>query len=564
MAPFQSVWGESHEDPLSKIGPLLRKELREAREARQQEVILGPDEEASETNLIKVIVVMDTDHLEPLPESLVDELEERVEALGGHIGDHAYNNVQAWIALDKREELAEWSEIRAIRKPIKPTINSITSQGVGIIGAPDWHSSGLTGRGVKVGVLDVGFQGYSSLLGTELPASTTLKVFGSESGPHGTACAEIVHDVAPEAELFLAAFYDVDVDFHNAVSWLVSQKVDVITSSVAMNLLFVCSIYYEMLRYDADYAENQLSNLIRVMEQVDNRASSAVSQGITWSQAAGNWAYMKWRQHFNDPDHDYWLNFTPQEEHNQILNVGYGREVYVLLKWGYDAEGTTRVPCYDDYDLQVVDESGRLVASSSIRQGSYPIPIEACKFTTAYGKKYFVRVAQMQATPQRILLLLGVDGMAGFNHYDSDQTVLLTPPGFNPDVITVGAVPYYEPDSIEWYSSRGPAHRGAIKPDLVAPVDVYTASYGGWGFAGTSAAAPHVGGVCALVKQAYPGWSPRQIKSYLESNAIDLGPPGKDNTFGSGLVSLSSDSGGNGGGDSGGNGGSGGGGGGGG
>ena len=195
------------------------------------------------------------------------------------------------------------------------------------------------------------------------------------------------------------------------------------------------------------------------------------------------------------------------------------------------------MPCYDDYDLQVVDGSGRLVASSSIRQGSFPIPIEACKFTTAYGSKYYVRVGQMQATPQRILLLLGVDGMAAFKHYDSDQTVCLTPPGFNPDVITVGAVPYGNPGVIEPYSSAGPAHYGVIKPDLVAPDGVSTASW--TSFWGTSAAAPHVGGVCALVKQVYSNWSPRQIKGFLEKHAMDLGPAGKDNTYGSGLVSLS-------------------------
>jgi hypothetical protein len=47
-----------------------------------------------------------------------------------------------------------------------------------------------------------------------------------------------------------------------------------------------------------------------------------------------------------------------------------------------------------------------------------------------------------------------------------------------------------------------------------------------------------VASACALVKQIYPDWSPSQIEDYLESNAIDLGTSGKDNTYGSGLVVL--------------------------
>jgi hypothetical protein len=48
-----------------------------------------------------------------------------------------------------------------------------------------------------------------------------------------------------------------------------------------------------------------------------------------------------------------------------------------------------------------------------------------------------------------------------------------------------------------------------------------------------------VAGACALVEQACPAWSPSQIKDFLESEATDLGTPGKDNTYGSGLVYLS-------------------------
>ncbi len=51
---------------------------------------------------------------------------------------------------------------------------------------------------------------------------------------------------------------------------------------------------------------------------------------------------------------------------------------------------------------------------------------------------------------------------------------------------------------------------------------------------GTSMAAPYVSGVAALLLSN--GVSPSQIRNRLTSTAVDLGPTGKDNTYGYGLV----------------------------
>jgi serine protease len=53
---------------------------------------------------------------------------------------------------------------------------------------------------------------------------------------------------------------------------------------------------------------------------------------------------------------------------------------------------------------------------------------------------------------------------------------------------------------------------------------------------GTSMAAPHVSGVAALVWSAYPGLTNAQIRSALTGTALDLGPAGRDNSYGFGLV----------------------------
>jgi serine protease len=68
--------------------------------------------------------------------------------------------------------------------------------------------------------------------------------------------------------------------------------------------------------------------------------------------------------------------------------------------------------------------------------------------------------------------------------------------------------------------------------EFVAPrFDVF----GYIGYIGTSMAAPHVAGVAAMLMQQGIT-DPAAIEEILEKTAVDLGSPGRDNTFGFGLV----------------------------
>ncbi len=89
------------------------------------------------------------------------------------------------------------------------------------------------------------------------------------------------------------------------------------------------------------------------------------------------------------------------------------------------------------------------------------------------------------------------------------------------------------------YSSEGPTRDGRLVPEVSGPTAVTSVSDPTPPFAGTSAASPHVAGVAALLRQAYPSHSAAEIEALIKSYSVDLGVPGPDTVYGWGRILLS-------------------------
>lgn len=139
---------------------------------------------------------------------------------------------------------------------------------------------------------------------------------------------------------------------------------------------------------------------------------------------------------------------------------------------------------------------------------------------------------------------------SGNYHPDGSSTVKFNGVAFPanlPNVIAVGAVA--RDGAIALYSSRGPeidlvAPSGQNGPGDVWTIDRMGASGYSSGnytstFSGTSAAAPEVSGVAALLLAKFPSLTATEVKNILIQSATDMVPLGFDNTFGYGIVNAS-------------------------
>lgn len=115
--------------------------------------------------------------------------------------------------------------------------------------------------------------------------------------------------------------------------------------------------------------------------------------------------------------------------------------------------------------------------------------------------------------------------VAGGNSGPENSTI--KSPGTNKKIITVGGLDATNIEELKVadFSSRGPVD-SFFKPDLIAPsVDLIGANNKKFPYikmSGTSVATPFVAGICAIIREKFPHYSPDKIKYFLINNCIHI------------------------------------------
>lgn len=400
-----------------------------------------------------------------------------------------------------------------VRFPYPHQALSVTSQGVALTGAGDMQAIGNNGAGIKVGVIDLGFASLSNAqVSGDLPANLSIVDYtGTGTGGinHGTNVAQIVYDMAPGAQLYLAKV-NTDVQLQQAVADMIAAGVRVINHSVA---------WYGAAFYDGT-------------GPICDTVNQAEANNVQWVNAMGNDRYRHYMALFTDSNNDRRHEFATGQNYNTVALTA-GATYQFVLNW--DAYPTTSV----DYDLYLYngnpDSGGTVVASSANRQGTlYPYPYEYFSYTPSVNGTYYLVVRKFKTSTPNLrfaLFSFGVDLAIG------TTTSSLAQPADCSSVISVGATNLN--DVPEYFSSEGPTTDGRSKPDISGPDGVTTSL--ATAFYGTSGAAPHVAGATALLVAQNPTFTLAQIKWLLTGTAKDVNTAGYDYRTGSGRISLDAD-----------------------
>lgn len=437
----------------------------------------------------------------------------------------ARGRVRGTIDSGALDQVAGFSWVRAVRPVDRAVVRAGRVQTEGDAGARAdlVRAQGLDGGGVVVGVISDGIDSLRDAQNSDDLPDVNVPAGGCRpgGGDEGTALLEIVHDVAPGAQLLFAGPAD-SFEMVEAVECLTAAGADVIVDDLG----FFGEPYFE---------DGPAAAAVR----------AAVQAGVSYHSSAGNEAEEHLEQDFAVTPGSTLHDFAPGAgDTTDTVVVPAGGTLTCILQWN-DPFGAAA----NDYDLVILDEGSNVIAASTDVQDGSQDPIELVQVTNQGNADAFANVVidRFAGAARRLeLFCLG----AGALEHTTAAGSIVGHPALD-EVVAVAAIDVTDPglDDVEAFSSRGPARVDfplrvdRVKPDLAAFDGVAISNAGGFpacppscAFFGTSAASPHTAGVAALLLQKDPSLSPAGIQALLRQGAVDIGAAGFDEVSGFGRL----------------------------
>ena len=442
----------------------------------------------------------------------VAEMKDRGYVVEAGFGHFTLVRAPGNLYLDRERGIDTLDFVVAAGVPPASILNAHQTTGSATIGAEAAHAAGYAGAGTTVAVIEEGFNHNDPLLQSAgsfhlvVPDASQDSGYTVDTGQvarvdcHGTACATIVADIAPEATLLLISY----PGYWSIIGWLCALHYAV---AVLGADIVTTSMEFALPTCHADGSGELNADVVSILSASE---TTLVIPSGNWALGGANGrAFYAGR--FDDADSDGQHDFTPDAsttwDRNTLRFSGRsGDVVEIIMEW----DDWDRDVGVEDLDLilSIDGYEDQVSASRGTQYGTTNTPVEIIRYELPWTADYCLSVENNASTqygePTRPVSMhiyirnLTTECIAFVEHHSTDGSIREV--ATSPHVLTVGAISV-EDRSLLPYSSRGPTYDGRTdKPEICAPSGVAGTCYRV--FDGTSASVPCVAGALSVLQSA--------------------------------------------------------------
>jgi subtilisin family serine protease len=407
----------------------------------------------------------------------------------------------------------------------------------------------VAGTGIKIGILSDSFNvlgGYGAdIADGALPAGVTVLKEGPSAGhDEGRAMAELIHQIAPDAQIYFYTAFDGQTDFANGIAALAAAGCQVIVDDV----IYLDEPFFQDGGVVQTAVENVVAQGVSYFTAASNEGANFLQRSFTGISAALpglSGAFLA-------------ENFGSTAKPNPLesLTIARASTATIDLQWDqpFATIGTGNASA-NSLGMVLYNSTGKIVAYAMYNAtGGNPDQILQFTNTTASTSFYLAIVTNGGSV---------APGQFKFIVYGQGTTINDRNAGIGSGTIighemvtganTVGAIAYYNTaefggsGTVESFSSVGSGgllfnaqgqrltgSSGGASVDFVAPDGSATSVFNP--FYGTSAAAPNAAAAAALVLQADPNLTPAEVTAILALTADPV--RGAVGSTGAGLINA--------------------------